>query len=254
MQGRSILGDFPSSSSVMYTWYGQGGAILSQAPKIPPEPPNMGPKQNQMTPKSRLRKHPVPDVRDSKLVFGCPIGCPCPMWTPFPKDVWSSFSEVLKLISDKKRVRMASCRREGTRRRALLKIRGGIFHDVHSNHSKTKAWDSTSFCLLFTWQHSPLPQNMNDGGKWSNTFQQMENISDKKGVKNWEFPCIMEKILVRIIASNGIFLPNSGLGLWQFRAQWNHLVHLIWNRPVRAKCPVLTEDSRSSTQGPVTSG
>lgn len=49
------------------------------------------------------------------------------------------FPYVFKLIRDKKGPTAASCRREGTSTRALLKTRERNGHDIRSNHGKTKA-------------------------------------------------------------------------------------------------------------------
>lgn len=171
------------------------------------------------------------DVRDTKPVFRCSTfpGASYPMRTHFLRDVWS-FPEVLKLISDKQVMRAASCRRGGTSTRALLKTRGRNFHDIHSNQSKTKAWDSISFlpvsCLLGSIH--PSPKIWKTEVNEATYFSKWKIFRSRREWRIRKFPCIMDKILVRITASNDTFLPNSGLGSWQFTAYRNHPVHLIW--------------------------
>lgn len=75
MHGNLPLGDIPVSV-LRWTHYGQRGAIsMLQAPKIPQQPLSMGPKQNQTSPKSRLKKH---------LCVICQRGFQASVWNLYP--------------------------------------------------------------------------------------------------------------------------------------------------------------------------
>lgn len=82
-----------SSSSEMYILCGQGGPILPLASKIPPQPPHMGPNQNQWL---QLKAE---EKASSCQVSGIPRPCvgrstlpeaSCPIRTHFLRDVWVS--------------------------------------------------------------------------------------------------------------------------------------------------------------------
>lgn len=87
-----------------------------------------------------------------------------------------------------------------------------------------------AFCQyhVFTWQPSPLPKILMIKVDEITYFSKWKIFQSMKEWRIGKFPCIMEKILARITASNGTFLSHLGLRSWQFRAYRNHLVHLIW--------------------------